>query len=267
MSETPGLVRKVMKTVRDEGSRAVTVKGRSRIEFFRNTILASRRIQALSQEPMALEDSLDLAFGFSIGEVSIVPAQIRSEIAGFLQLLEADPPERILEIGTARGGTLFLLSRVARPDAVIASIDLPGGDFGGSFRRESIVLLRRLAQKGQTLRLIRADSHQPSTLAAVQRDFGAQPLDVLMIDGDHRYEGVRGDVAMYGPLVRPGGHIAIHDIVPGAADRVGGVPRLWKEIKELHPTVEFVRDWQQQGFGIGVLEVPSQGLDPSLLNR
>jgi predicted O-methyltransferase YrrM len=230
-------------------------------------MMASRRIRALSQEPMAIEDSLNLAFGFSIGEVSIVPAQIHSEIEGLLHLLEANPPEGILEIGTARGGTLFLLSRVARPDAVIASIDLPGGDFGGSFRRESIVLLRRLGQRDQTVRLIRADSHQPSTLAAVQVVFGTQLLDVLMIDGDHRYEGVRADLAMYGPLVRPGGHIAFHDIVPGAADRVGGVPRLWNEIKDLHDTVEFVRNWQQRGFGIGVLEVPSQGLDPSLLNR
>jgi hypothetical protein len=74
---------------------------------------------------------------------------------------------------------------------------------------------------------------------------------------------------MYGPLVRPGGLIAIHDIVPGSEDKVGGVPAFWELLREACETREFVEDWGQGGFGIGVVVVPLQGLelDRSRLER
>ncbi|MGB9760351.1 MAG: hypothetical protein ACP5KW_10020 [Thermoproteota archaeon] len=40
-------------------------------------------------------------------------------------------PKVILETGTARGGTLSLFTRVASPEAIITSIDLPDGMFDG----------------------------------------------------------------------------------------------------------------------------------------
>lgn len=47
------------------------------------------------------------------------------------------------------------------------------------------------------------------------------------------------------------GIIAFHDIVPGTG--VGGVPIFWKEIKNIYKNKEIVEDWNQGGFGIGVL--------------
>jgi hypothetical protein len=96
-------------------------------------------------------------------------------------MLIADRPQRILETGTARG-TLFLPSRVAQSNAVLASIDLPGGEFGGTYRTESILLLKALALEGQTLRLIHADSHEPTTFHAIRDLFLDQQLDFLLID-------------------------------------------------------------------------------------
>ena len=80
-------------------------------------------------------------------------------------------------------------------------------------------------------------------------------LDFLFIDGDHRYEGVRRDFEMYGPLVRRGGIIAFHAIVPGPPENVGGVPRFWREIKNRYKYLEIVKDWNQGGYGIGVIYV------------
>lgn len=37
------------------------------------------------------------------------------------------------------------------------------------------------------------------------------PFDVLFIDGDHRYEGVRRDVDDWLPLLAPGGYMLLHD--------------------------------------------------------
>jgi predicted O-methyltransferase YrrM len=39
-------------------------------------------------------------------------------------------------------------------------------------------------------------------------------VDFLFIDADHSYEGVKKDFEMYSPLVRKGGIIAFHDIIP-----------------------------------------------------
>jgi predicted O-methyltransferase YrrM len=37
------------------------------------------------------------------------------------------------------------------------------------------------------------------------------PLDFVFIDGDHSYEGLRGDWEAWSPLVAPQGIIALHD--------------------------------------------------------
>jgi predicted O-methyltransferase YrrM len=217
-------------------------------------------MRSISNTRTGIEDSLDLAFGFSVGDVSIAPAQIRSEIESLLRRLRNAPPQRILEIGTARGGTLFLLSRVAAPEAMLLSIDLPGGSFGITWRPESTLLLKRLVLQSQTVCLIRADSHDSGTLSTVRTLLNGEPLDLLLIDGDHRYEGARRDFEMYGPLVRARGLIAFHDIVPGSPEKVGGVPMFWQEIRGRYETVEIVDDWGQEGFGIGLVKVPARGL-------
>jgi len=85
--------------------------------------------------------------------------------------------------------------------------------------------------KYQRIDLIREDSHDIDTLRKVKAILGSNKLDFLFIDGDHTYQGVRKDFEMYSALVREGGMIAFHDIVPGLPQSVGGVPKFWKEIK------------------------------------
>jgi len=60
---------------------------------------------------------------------------------------------------------------------------------------------------------------------------------------------------MYSPLVRNGGIVAFHDIVPGPPEKVGGVPKFWCQIKKYFRHLEIAKDWNQGGFGIGVLYV------------
>ncbi|MBU4176059.1 MAG: class I SAM-dependent methyltransferase [Actinobacteria bacterium] len=40
----------------------------------------------------------------------------------------------------------------------------------------------------------------------------SQPVSFLFIDADHSYEGVRGDVEAWFPLLRPGAIVVFHDI-------------------------------------------------------
>ena len=186
---------------------------------------------------------------------TILPAQVPSEIIALLKMLKELKPRRILEIGTERGGTLMLFTEVASPSAILISIDLPSysGVFGFSYPRWKEDVYRSFAKWNQKVFLIRGDSHDSKTLRKVKSILGNDTLDFLFIDGDHSYEGVKRDFEMYSPLVRRGGIIAFHDIVPGPPEKVGGVPRFWKEVKTKFKSLEIVRSWRQGGFGIGVV--------------
>jgi predicted O-methyltransferase YrrM len=259
------ILQKTIRTILKDGPGVAVVKAARRGRFIVDVAVATWRLRSEAKRPRNLDESLDFVFRFSVGAVTIAPAQVRSEIRALLELLEAKTPRNVLEIGTARGGTLFLLSRVAAIDASLASVDLPGGEFGGGYDRIWVPLLKAMPSERQTLKLIRGDSHDLRTYDETRRWFGGEPLDCLLIDGDHRFEGVRRDFLMYGPLVRPGGVIAIHDIVPGREDRVGGVPKFWDLVKRVYETRELVDDWAQGGFGIGVVQLPAQRVNLTLL--
>ncbi len=202
------------------------------------------------------QEAIEFVFSNSFLAELIRPMQVREEIAELVKLVERLRPRTVLEIGTARGGTLFLWTRAAARDATIISIDLPGGLFGGGYPFLRSILYKNLGKDKQRIILLRRDSHDRKTLGIVRDLLGNRLLDFLFIDGDHTYEGVKMDYEMYSPLVRPGGIIAFHDIVPGPEELVGGVPRFWKELKEKIPKdnyLEIVKDWNQGGYGISVL--------------
>jgi hypothetical protein len=90
-----------------------------------------------------------------------------------------------------------------------------------------------------------------------------QALDFLFIDGDHSLAGVASDFAMYAPMVRPGGLVALHDIIPDHRSRygiatacdTGGVPIFWNELTARGDFAarELVEDGGQDGYGLGVI--------------
>ena len=113
----------------------------------------------------------------------------------------------------------------------------------------------------QRLDLIRDDSHDRRTFEDVETRLGGQMLDFAFIDGDHTYDGVRRDFELYKPLLRPGGIIAFHDIVPLADDHPpstndpGEVPLFWTHLTATHEGEELVDPAGNGGFGIGLISV------------
>ena len=210
-----------------------------------------------SAHPLTLDEAIDYVDRFEYGGLAIRPMQVASELRAFLELLAADPPRAVLEIGTGRGGTLFLFTAVAQADAVLVSIDAADreGLFGGRRAyRWRARLYRGLGAPGQRVIFIAADSHREETRAQVVEALRGEPLDLLFIDGDHTLEGVEADFRMYSPLVRKGGLVAFHDIVPGPQEFVGGVPEFWQRIRD-DDSREFVESWEQGCCGIGVLRL------------
>lgn len=204
--------------------------------------------------------AIPFAFGGRGHFKKIEPRQNPYEIECLFKAVHQINPQRILEIGTARGGSLYLWTQAATDNATIVSLDLPGGDYGGAYLECRIPFYQSFAKPNQTLHLIRDDSHQPHSLDKVKDKFD-QPLDFAFIDGDHTYEGVKQDFYMYGPLVRPGGLIAFHDIVHRKDDPTIQVDRFWNEIKDQYEVQEFIGpDGSGRKIGIGLLKVPDSGI-------
>ena len=183
------------------------------------------------------------------------PLQKRTEILGLVEILRRLKPSTICEIGAAGGGTTFLLAHAAPKDAVIITVDL-------IFSERRMAALKQFARGEQKIFCLEKDSHQIETVRAVSDCLPEGKLDVLYLDGDHSYEGIKTDFELFTPLVKPGGMIVFHDIVPDFKTRfgiettsyTGGVPQFWQELKAVHQNVEeLVEDSAQDGYGIGIL--------------
>jgi predicted O-methyltransferase YrrM len=186
------------------------------------------------------------------------PAQVAAELRRFGEIVSSAKPKAVLEIGTLRGGTLFVLCKLSDPDATIISVDLPGGPYGGSYNFIQAALYRRFRKPQQSVHLLRADSHLESTKEAVRQI--SPKLDLLFIDGDHTQAGVKRDFELYSPLVRSGGMVVFHDIVPHdmskfPSEKACGVDRFWREIKASYHHLEIIDDPNQGWAGIGIVNV------------
>jgi len=197
-----------------------------------------------------IDDEVEFAYAFQSLGVSITPLQDRAEITSLLQTLEELQPLRILELGTWSGGTLFLFSRISRPDAAIVSVDLPAHNFGGGYSAWRSILFHSFASSNQTLHLIVGDSHQPAVFNLVREALQGELLDFLFIDADHTYQGVRLDFEMYSPLVRRGGIIAFHDIASDNPKTGIVVHGFWDEIKKNYRYLEHVTNRSKAGIGL-----------------
>ena len=166
------------------------------------------------------------------------------EFAALLEIASWQPRmDTIMEIGSAVGGTLLAWRR-AFPNARVLAVDLPGGPYSTG---APIVT-------PEGVELIVGDSHKPETLATSKAALGETQVDLLFIDGDHTFNGVRSDFAMYGPLVRPGGIIAFHDICQHPAMPDVEVEKFWRRLRWPGWRYEVITEPGDWG-GIGILKV------------
>jgi predicted O-methyltransferase YrrM len=179
------------------------------------------------------------------------------ELSPLICLLKKRKLRTVVEIGTQKGGTLYAWCKVAEPEALIVSIDLPGGPFGGGYSLKDMKRFRTYKKKNQKICFFRKDSHKKSTKDELLKKLKGRKIDFLFIDGDHRYKGVKKDWTLYAPLVKRNGLVAFHDILFHPKIPQCKVDRLWNEIKRQYRNREFIdryddRGWGQWG-GIGVI--------------
>ena len=183
--------------------------------------------------------------------------QKNKELSALISLLKKRKLNTDVEVGTARGGTFYAWCKIAKPNAIVVSIDLPGGPFGGGYTINEMKRFKKYGKKNQKLYFIRKNSQLVKTKNELVKVLGGEKIDFLMIDGDHGYKGVKKDWELYSPLVKENGIVVFHDIVFHSKVPKCQVERLWEKIKKLHKHKEFIdpgdiRTWGPWA-GIGVI--------------
>ena len=148
---------------------------------------------------------------------------------------EAPPGAVFVEVGVFLGRSLaFLLEHLRGKDATVYAVDpwvddwrpeewrdgVPGeghhytwgGDLrevsnahGGPFRSALWHLMAHAGEDFEKVRVLRVPSVQAARL------FEPGSVDFVWIDGDHNEGAIRQDIAVWTPLVKPGGAIGGHD--------------------------------------------------------
>lgn len=113
------------------------------------------------------------------------------ELREFLKLVRSLRPRTVVEIGTARGGMLYCLSQLAERDALLVSIDLPGAPNCGGQTEVEREVFASFGPRTQRFRFLPSDSHDEATKRSLEELLAGTPIDLLFVDGDHSYQGVK----------------------------------------------------------------------------
>jgi len=165
-------------------------------------------------------------------------------------------PASVVELGTHHGFSYFAFCDFAqrlRLPTRLTAIDTWEGDEHAGFYGEdvftAVTALNQQYEAQSTLVRSRFDE--------ARGDVADGSVDLLHIDGRHRYEDVVEDFELYLPSMSNRGVVMLHDIAEHRDDF--GVYRFWEEIKQRFPTFEFFHE-----HGLGVVLVGAETA-PALL--
>ena len=179
--------------------------------------------------------------------------QDEKEFLWFWQKVYNLQPKILVEIGSRNGASFYMLAHACPKDSLIISIDMPNGPWGkpNSVDKLNKVFDKLYSEGYKNARVIWGNSRDINTKSKLMTLIDHKFIDVLFIDGDHSYKGVKSDWEIYSPLVT--NIIGFHDISKHKKKIKLEVWKLWQEIKKKnYKTEEFIND-SKIGFGIGLI--------------
>lgn len=159
-----------------------------------------------------------------------LPAHERCVLAAIVRAMR---PSQIFEFGTYLGASTLLLAMNAPVDATIHTLELPQEERESYYMRSFGTTLGWTFEAGRTFKdsshAKRIRQHLGTSGAFDFAPFTAA-VDVVFVDGDHRYEQVWSDTRAALRMVRPGGVIAWDDYTPGSLGVVRCLNELGKQV-------------------------------------
>lgn len=119
-------------------------------------------------------------------------------------------PLRFIEIGSFSGASLILICRALR--RLATSYQGVSVEPGGTIQFHEVI--KSLKESVIHLPMF---SHDAALRLSMMFDEGGLP-ELIFVDGDHTYEGVKQDIIDYYQLLAPGGIMLFHDFLPELDD-------------------------------------------------
>jgi len=161
---------------------------------------------------------------------------------------------QIVEIGSFRGRSMIVLARAAATAGSIVAIDPHAGNDRGpqeiSGYEDAAALDHEAFNRNLTHAGVRDRVTHVRAFSSAAHDDVRGKVDLLYIDGAHRYGPARGDIRDWGARVVPGGTMLIHD----SFSSVGVTLAI---LRELVPS----RRWRYAGRSGSLTEYHAEPLD------
>jgi predicted O-methyltransferase YrrM len=193
--------------------------------------VAQNRAPRLTTMPLDLEpdgrlefEDLSGIFASSMLNHGVISMTIR-QTAYVFGLARRTGAKRAIEIGRWRGGSTVALAAGMGPGGKVWSIDI--GE-----KAERLLEVSAAQLDAETAEFCRRFGLDVELLVGDSRtiDVESGEVDIVLVDGDHTYEGVRADVERFGRRLRLGGALLLDDafdhfFVPTHVESVGRLVR------------------------------------------
>lgn len=167
--------------------------------------------------PAAPEAAGRAAFDAALASVADVDGWMTDDQARTLwdRAAALGPGSTIVEIGSFRGRSAIVLAKAADPAVEVVAIDPHAGNDAGpqeidrppeAGQADHDVFVANLEQAGVRDRIRYVREFSQDALDEVEG-----PVELLYIDGAHRYAPARDDIRRWGARVAEGGTLLIHD--------------------------------------------------------
>jgi predicted O-methyltransferase YrrM len=184
--------------------------------------------------PASIDEGLRRVLGLGLCRSTanlFVLLKTRAMIDQYAEVVAELHPERIFQLGIFQGGSVAMLSELARPER-LAAIDLSADRVPVL---DGYIADRGLGDVVQPHYAV--DQGDADTIRALATDLGG-PLDLVADDASHVLDPTRASVEALFPLLRPGGLYIIEDWSQG--DDLVEDPALQELLRSRGPSLEAI---------------------------
>ena len=157
-----------------------------------------------------------------------------------------------VEVGSYMGGSLRTYGGCMPKGSILVAVDQPHNE---QIADNLIRVSAAMSADGYDSYTVIGNNHAQEIANQTRDLLEGKKADVLFVDGDHTPEGCEMDLDLYGPLVRPGGLVLMHDcgfskgskpLAPANVPIIAGLHDVW-ERRSAYKRRFIIQDWAGYG--------------------